>query len=294
MLAVVLGLLLSGVDLEEQRRGDLVARLSVRIPDEGAGPERGCAWYTLTCTGPLTMQLAPPQLEDALAGWRIARQASSWSSDKQAAHQTLSLMLVQVKSGRLALPGIRVRLRSNPRADWQEVFWPDPLHEARGVLPVEELPALPLSPWPARGRFLALGVASLLLVVLLVRKMERLRVWSGRGEPRWQRALRRVDESRDPGAISDIVRSFVEEQSGLPVSRQITSEWLARLREQPGLSEDLLARLEQFFGKGDLIKFAGQTLSESEQAEFVREARELVHLLATWSGGESRGNSKGR
>src|SRR5947209_7537947 len=56
--------------------------------------------------------------------------------------------------------------------------------------------------------------------------------------------------------VSDILRSYVTDQYGLPVTRQTSVEFLERLARSSQFSGDDKALLEDFLNRCDLIKFA--------------------------------------
>src|SRR5436305_7976809 len=66
--------------------------------------------------------------------------------------------------------------------------------------------------------------------------------------------------------VSDILRRYVTEQHGLPVTRQTSVEFLNALRGSSPFSDDEKSLLEDFLNRCDLIKFARYeaTLSDSE------------------------------
>src|SRR5438874_5662089 len=66
--------------------------------------------------------------------------------------------------------------------------------------------------------------------------------------------------------VSDILRRYVTEQFGLPVTRQTSVEFLNGLRGSSPFSEEEKSLLEDFLNRCDLIKFARYeaTISDSD------------------------------
>src|SRR5213596_607756 len=75
-----------------------------------------------------------------------------------------------------------------------------------------------------------------------------------------------IDPYRFSIRVSDILRRYVTEQFGLPVTRQTSVEFLNGLRGSSPFSDDEKSLLEDFLNRCDLIKFARYeaTLSDSE------------------------------
>src|SRR5262249_16782278 len=103
------------------------------------------------------------------------------------------LELHQVKSGTVSLPGVRLRVRAGPDQTWEEVSWPEPLHEPRNVAPPVELPPLPPPLWPSVVRWGGVGLAALLGGALLVRTGLRWRASRRRPLPAHARALQQLE-----------------------------------------------------------------------------------------------------
>ncbi len=275
----------AGVELPTLTRGDLTARATVRVADEGAGPGRARATFTVTVEGPPTLQVEGPQLEDALAAWRVAWEASSWSADGTATWE-ISLGLTQVKPGAAPLPGVRLRARARPGEDWQDVSWLEPLHEPRDVAPLVELPPLPPSPWPRR--LAMIGSSAILLAALGLGAWWWRREGGTRAapEPAWRRALARLGDGAGVEEVTAVLREFLQEQGRLPASRLTTAELVARLEGRGDVPAGALAEVRELLHLGDLVKFAGHAPAEAERAEAVRRARALLECLATWTAGE--------
>jgi len=81
--------------------------------------------------------------------------------------------------------------------------------------------------------------------------------------------------------VSDILRSYVTEQYGLPVTRQTSVEFLERLARNPQFSGDDKTLLEDFLNRCDLIKFARYDATPADSKLLLDEAVRFV------KGGES-------
>lgn len=75
---------------------------------------------------------------------------------------------------------------------------------------------------------------------------------------------------------SDILRGYVMEQFGLPVTRQTSVEFLNGLRGSSPFSEDEKSLLEDFLNRCDLIKFARYEATTSDSELLLEEAIRFV------------------
>jgi hypothetical protein len=272
------------VDLGEQRHGDVVARLAVRVAEQPASPGRGQARYTLTVEGPPTLQLEAPRLEDAFAAWRVGRESSSWAQDG-GARVEWSLALVQTKPGVVPLPGVRLRVRGGPAEEWKDASWPDPLHVTREVASVVEVEPAPPSPWPAVLQAASVTLAVVLAGLLLTRALRRRRDKSAPALTPAARVEARLAGSDDIVTITEAVRDFLDEHLGLSAARMTTAEVLAALAAR-GAKVERLDRLRRLFEQGDLVKFAGLPSAPAEVTQARALALDAVRDLATWPVGE--------
>jgi hypothetical protein len=76
--------------------------------------------------------------------------------------------------------------------------------------------------------------------------------------------------------VSDILRRYVTEQFGLPVTRQTSVEFLNGLRDSSPFSEDEKSLLEDFLNRCDLIKFARYEATTSDSELVLEEAIRFV------------------
>jgi len=76
--------------------------------------------------------------------------------------------------------------------------------------------------------------------------------------------------------VSDILRRYVTEQFGLPVTRQTSVEFLSGLRQSSPFSEDEKSLLEDFLNRCDLIKFARYEATTSDSELLLEEAIRFV------------------
>jgi hypothetical protein len=72
--------------------------------------------------------------------------------------------------------------------------------------------------------------------------------------------------------VSDILRGYVTEQYGLPVTRQTSVEFLERLARDPQFSGDDKTLLEDFLSRCDLIKFARYSATPADSNLLLDEA----------------------
>jgi hypothetical protein len=76
--------------------------------------------------------------------------------------------------------------------------------------------------------------------------------------------------------VSDILRRYVTEQFGLPVTRQTSVEFLNGLRGSSPFAEDEKSLLEDFLNRCDLIKFARYEATTSDSELLLEEAIRFV------------------
>jgi hypothetical protein len=76
--------------------------------------------------------------------------------------------------------------------------------------------------------------------------------------------------------VSDILRQYVTEAFGLPVTRQTSVEFLNGLRNSSSFSEDDQSLLEDFLNRCDLIKFARYEATTSDSELLLEEAIRFV------------------
>lgn len=76
--------------------------------------------------------------------------------------------------------------------------------------------------------------------------------------------------------LSDILRSFVTEQYGLPLTRQTSVEFLERLARNPQFSGDEKSLLQDFLNRCDLIKFARYQATSADSRMLLEEAMRFV------------------
>jgi hypothetical protein len=76
--------------------------------------------------------------------------------------------------------------------------------------------------------------------------------------------------------LSDILRSYVTEQYGLPVTRQTSFEFLERVARNPQFSAEEKALLEDFLSRCDLIKFARYQATSADSRLLLDEATRFL------------------
>jgi len=139
-----------------------------------------------------------------------------------------------------------------------------------------------LSPWVVFvGVFIALAVIG--LIIWFVAKSLRRPIPP---QPPRDRALALLEQIRaqidtlNPYRfsirVSDILRRYVNEEFGLPVTRQTSVEFLNGLRNSSSFSEDDKSLLEDFLNRCDLIKFARYDATTSDSELLLEEAIRFV------------------
>lgn len=276
------------LDLPAVRRGEVTAQLALRVGEPGVVPGQARIDLRLRVTGPPGLQVDGPRLDDALAAWRLAWLASSWSADGSELWE-LTGRLEQSKAGAVPLPGVRLRFRAGAGAAWNEAAWPEPLHDPRDAAGLIELPE-EVAPPPGPLPLAALLLVCVLAAVLLVRRR-----WRRRDRPlpsaeqllgeRIDATLRDHDPGRQLVGLAAALRAYLGQRSGRPVEALTTSELIAQL-PVPGLAADDSAALARLFATADLVKYAGQTPTADEAAQAAAWLRRLAWTRQTLPAGE--------
>lgn len=76
--------------------------------------------------------------------------------------------------------------------------------------------------------------------------------------------------------VSDILRRYVSEQFGLPLTRQTSFEFLEQVKRDSTFSGDERELLEAFLNRCDLIKFAKYEASTEDSRFLLEEAAQFV------------------
>lgn len=266
----------------DQVKGDIVARLTVKVADQPAGPGLAAATATVTVTGPITLQMEPARLGETVSAWAST---SNFFGLLEGDRLTLTerIALKQTKAGQVALPSIAVRFRSDDSSAWEEAKWTD-LSTLRDGLGPDETPTLPVwrAPrwfWPA-----VVGAVVLPLAVLCAWRLTRPRPIAQPTPRQW--ALRQLAELEagigQQGSewyhtrLAYIIRRFLAERYGLPAEQRTTAEFLAAASRTPELSGEQCEVLGGFLERCDLAKFAPVSTSAEECRQTTALARCLV------------------
>jgi hypothetical protein len=274
-----------GYTYPPERRGELVATFSVRVP-EGTGPVR--VYYTLTVEGGPQLEVESPELTDASAAW-TAQRSSSWSLANGQATWAEDIELEQVKPGLLPLPDVKLFFRDGPAATRQEVEWREVLKDIRELPgptpPPATASASAMSRWGWIGIVATLAVACGLAVALLrrrrveaplspdlraLRELERLEQLAGKPGHPWGSMF---------ASLSDVFRRYLAERFGLPAFRRTTAEFLLKMDE----AEPLIAEkefLREFLELCDLAKFAGISGDHEQWLLTVGQVRAFIQRTA--------------
>jgi hypothetical protein len=76
--------------------------------------------------------------------------------------------------------------------------------------------------------------------------------------------------------VSDILRGYVSEQFGLPLTRQTSFEFLQQLQNSSTFSDEEKQLLEAFLNRCDMIKFAKYEASRDDSRLLLEEAEQFV------------------
>ncbi len=152
-----------------------------------------------------------------------------------------------------------------------------------GRLISERLPVKILEPVNPPNKRLDLGkllVIGLILLFVFVILFSLARYFQKRKEPTDQESETLTPEETYLKAMKEILRQsntlpekkfqelqqlfnrYLKERFGIPVGSEFHE--IKIVLQAKGLNDDLLAKLDDFFKRGELVKFAGEPLSESE------------------------------
>jgi len=287
---------------------DIEAQLTVEVADRTRERGLGEATLTLTLTGPETLEVEKPHLDDAAAAWQEERPPSSRDVDdaNQRATWRQVLRLKQSKKGIETLPDVSVRFRDGPDAKWQETKWVDILKHIRDAQP-PPVPGEDPPSWLRRWGFvLVMAVTALLVLLLWLRKRGRPRREAALPPDQWAlREIERIESALIPPRgeaetyhtqMSFVIRRYLTERFGLHALQQTTTEFLeavqrtpqATARQQtllhnnalaalhPQLTAEQQALLSELFELCDLAKFARASTSPEECHNTAELARQLV------------------
>ena len=139
-----------------------------------------------------------------------------------------------------------------------------------------------LPPWVIfAGTFLALTTVGLIIWLIAKRRKRPQPPQLPR-----DRALEALERMRDQIdrlnpyqfsiRVSDVLRRYVTEQHGLPVTRQTSVEFLNALTNAPQFSTDEKLLLKDFLSRCDLIKFARYEATSADSQLLLEEATRFV------------------
>lgn len=274
------------VTLPPEQRGDMQARLSVRVAPYSTEPGLGDLTLTLTITGPETLEVEAPQLGDPTAAWGEERQPSTRTIEGGQATWRQIIRLKQRKKGVESVPDLSVRFRRDSGAEWEEAKWIDILKQMRDVFGPPRPPEESQS-WLRRwGPMVAGGAAVLLLLLAWLAWRRR-----GQGQPplspeQWaRRELDQIEETLLPPRgdaeafhtqLSQIVRRYLAERHVPHALQQTTAEFLEAIRQTPGLPAEQQEQLRELFERCDLAKFARAHTPPEECRRSIELARALL------------------
>jgi hypothetical protein len=280
-----------GVSLPEQARGDMTARLAIRVADAGVQPGAALVRLTLTITGGPLLEVESPRLSDPVNAWEAVREDSRRQDDGRLIW-TEVIQLRQVKPGPASLPDVKVRFRDDPAAPFQDTEWIDLLKLTRDVPPPEALPPVPSRlQWLSWAGLAAVGLTLTAVGWLLFRRWRRARYSLSSVQLALQELTRlqkapvpNLDVAAYHTLLSDVVRRYLAERYGLPAARQTTAEFLATVHTTGRLSAEQQVLLGDFLERCDLAKFAPVGASAEDCREATALARAFVEQTASTNG----------
>lgn len=76
--------------------------------------------------------------------------------------------------------------------------------------------------------------------------------------------------------VSSILRIYLEDALAVPAPEQTSEEFLQNLSDQPWITQELQADLEDFMQVSDLVKFARQSLDAHQRQRLLKSALQVV------------------
>ncbi len=274
-----------GFTFPSQKRGNIEARLAVRVEDPAEDATTPVVRLTLTVDGPEGIEVIS-RLDDPTAAWQPAT-ASSWLLDGDRVTWQTTYHLRQTKPGFVPVPAVKALMRASPGAPWQEMTWVDILKEPREgpePTPAEPLPAAPPKPFVLAGAALTL-IAIFAIIARLRRKPKpatRL--------PADRKALEEFERltrslALAPGAdggfhqeLAEVLRRYLAERFSIAAPQQTTAEVLVAMvgrltPEQGDALRDLLAHC-------DRARFTNSPGNKEESLGILARAQEFVKQTA--------------
>jgi hypothetical protein len=284
---------------------DMEARLTVLAAKETPERGRGEATLTLTISGPATLEVEPPRLEDAAAAWKEERQARTREVQGKRVVWQQVIRLQQIKPGLEPLADLSVRFRREPDADWVEEKWTDILRHVR--IPPAQLPIEVTPSWMRRWGFvLILAATGLLGFVAWLARHRKIRREPALPPDQWAlQEIERAEATLSPPLgeaeafhtqISFVTRRYLAERFGMHALQQTTAEFLEAVRHAPATPADEPMLLHQgnltdlhpplsgeqqtllidLFERCDLAKFARFITAPEECRRTAELARDFV------------------
>lgn len=205
------------------------------------------------------------------------------------------IFFLALDSGTFTLPFAEVRIGANLYQNDSVVVQVNILPEAQGVLRAEDraLATVPFSllGWVNHYKIhLGLGALALLILYTIVRYFQRKPSTSEKplavSSKDWfgdtMRELARLKEEKlwEQDAkdyyvqIGDILRLYLSEQCGLPLTEQTTAESLSMLQNK--WKEEWLQSYEFIMTRADFVKFAKGQMTVQDHLDCLSRAEELV------------------
>ncbi|MDC1022181.1 hypothetical protein OAQ85_01960 [Schleiferiaceae bacterium] len=205
------------------------------------------------------------------------------------------LSFLALDSGEVNLPAAQVRSGNTSYENEEIVIQVDILPEAEGVARAEdrELAEVPFSvkDWLKHYKvYIGIGALALILLYMLIRFLRRkplsakepIAVSSKDWFEHTMKALARLKEEKlwEQDAkdyyvqIGDILRLYLSEQCGLPLTEQTTAESLSMLQNR--WKEDWLQSYEFIMTRADFVKFAKGQMTVQDHLDCLSRAEQLV------------------
>ena len=251
-------------------RGSVTAEIEIRIADKPV--EQGIAEVTLIISleGPAGLKMLRVDLIDTVSGWEQEGKPSYSETDGLKKKCREVIKMKQAKSGRVSLPGVKVRFRESPNAGEETVEWPDLLRLVQVQLEPVEVPVQPVTVgfWRQCAAVI-LTVTNLMITALAVWILRPRRRPQGAPFTPEQRAARELtaaeallatDFAAAHERMADIVRGLLAERLQMSATHRTTAEFLKAIGKEAPVPE----ALREFCERCDLVKFAGVRPSAEE------------------------------
>lgn len=147
--------------------------------------------------------------------------------------------------------------------------------------------------WLFIGSLAAIIVIALLVLFWALRRRRRKlntvalepvippAIWAREQFDRIEAESAHLDDKHYTSGVADVLRTYLERAFEVPAPERTTEEFLQLVGDHPIFADAMRTSLDSFLRRCDLVKFARQSLGQSERAPILSEARMVVEKAET-------------